>query len=372
MRIGIDGRYIQDHFPGIGRYTYNLVRALTELGEGPELLVLHNPRLTNTRYDLSALAKRPGLDLVEVEVPTFALAEQWRLPALARSLSLNLLHSPYYLKPYVLPCASVVTLYDVIPRRYPEYMPSSFSRLVFELATRLALASSQRAIAISCSTKEDLTAFFQARPERIAVISLAAEEKFRPQSQAATEQVRIKYRLPEGYILYLGLNKPHKNLVRLVEAYSRLATSRPLILAGREDPRYPEARLKAISLGLGERARFLGDIPEEDLPALYSGAALFVFPSLYEGFGLPALEAMACGTPVICSNTSSLPEIAEGVALTFDPSNAEEMAQTMERALEDEGLRQELREKGLARARDFSWERTARETLAVYQEVAGQ
>jgi len=142
-----------------------------------------------------------------------------------------------------------------------------------------------------------------------------------------------------------------------------------LVIAGHWDPRYPQARRKAAELGLEDNVVFLGEVAEADVPALYAGAELFLFPSLYEGFGLPVLEAMACGTPVVCSNTSSLPEIVGEAAITFDPVDVAEMAGAIAKALADEGLRREMVEQGLAQASKFSWERTARKTLALYREV---
>ncbi|HID89588.1 MAG TPA: glycosyltransferase family 1 protein, partial [Anaerolineae bacterium] len=189
---------------------------------------------------------------------------------------------------------------------------------------------------------------------------------------------RRKYGLPERYILYLGSNKPHKNLVRLVEAWA-LVTKRgtrdtehgsrtTLVIAGAWDPRYPESRERAESLGLGN-IRWLGPVPESDLPALYTGATVFVFPSLYEGFGLPVLEAMACGAPVICSNVSSLPEVAGDAAVTFTPTDPGAIADALDRVLNDAGLCADLRDRGLRRARLFSWDQSARRTLALYREV---
>jgi alpha-1,3-rhamnosyl/mannosyltransferase len=379
MRIGIDGRYIQDHFPGIGRYTYNLSRALTQVAPDEVFVLLHNPALLNTRYDLACLIHLPNIELVRINVPTFSWTEQLRLPLVIGYLSLDVCHSPYYIKPYWLPCPSVVTIYDLISKLYPQYLPSPWARLTFEFATRLALRSAQRVITASQAARSDLIVLYHLAPKKIAVTPLAADERFRPLNQKEIELVRHKYDLPEHYALYLGINKPHKNLVRLIEAWSLLIGHCslgfghwPLVIAGHWDPRYPQARERAQQLGLEQRVRFLGPVAEADLPALYSGADLFVFPSLYEGFGLPVLEAMACGVPVVCSKTSSLPEIVGEAALTFDPLDVEEMAAKIEKALGDEALREEMREKGLQRAARFSWERTAEKTLEVYRAVVSK
>jgi len=369
MRIGIDGRYIQDHFPGIGRYTYSLVRVLASLATNDTLVILHNPALPNSRYDLAALARYPNVELVHADLPTLSLAEQLRLPSLISKLSLDILHSPYYVKPYRLPIPSILTLYDTIPTRYPAYYPRH-TRLFIRLLKRLALRSVAHCIAISENTKADFVRHYGVVPERITAIPLAVDDHFRPVEPATIAAVRTRYRLPPDYVLYLGINKPHKNLVRLIDALSWIThhgSRITLIIAGAWDPRYPEPRRRVEALGLESVVRFLGPVPEEDLPALYSGAIAFVFPSLYEGFGLPVLEAMACGVPVACSNTSSLPEIVGEAALTFDPMDVQAIAAALSRLLNDASLRAELRQRSLERARCFSWAETARRTLKVYQ-----
>jgi glycosyltransferase involved in cell wall biosynthesis len=151
MRIGIDGRYIHDHFPGIGRYTYNLIKGLAMVAREGDFVVFHNPRLLNTRYDVELLARDSNVELVPVDVPTFSLKEQYRLPSLAKRLGLGLLHSPYYIKPYWLPCPSVVTFYDIIPLLYPQYLPSPWGKPLFKLTARLALGSAAAVITISQS-----------------------------------------------------------------------------------------------------------------------------------------------------------------------------------------------------------------------------
>ena len=368
MRVGIDGRYIQDHFPGIGRYTYSLINALAPLAADDTLVVLYNPALPNSRYDLAALARYPNIELVRLDVPTFSLAEQLHLPSLISHLSCDVFHSPYYVKPYRLPVLSILTLYDVIPTRYPAYYPRR-TRLFIRWLQRLALRTAAHGIAISETTKSDFIHYYGLAPQHITAIPLAADDHFRPAEPAAIAAVRGRYSLPPHYILYLGSNKPHKNLEALIDAFSRIphrASRFTLVIAGAWDPRYPEPRQRAEISGLESVIRFLGPVSESDLPALYSGATAFVFPSLYEGFGLPVLEAMACGAPVACSNTSSLPEIVGDAALTFDPTNVEAMAAALDRLLSDSELRAELRQRGLERAQRFSWAETARRTLEVY------
>jgi len=387
--IGIDARYVQDHFPGIGRYTFNLTRALAEIAPQEHFVIFHNPALPNTRYDLAALAAYPNLEFVSLAIPTFSLAEQVHLSRVVRtSLAyhqsktvnlqspISLFHSPYYIKPYFgLPCPSVVTIYDVISARYPEYLPSWRARLVFEMTTRLALASAAHVFTLSATSRRDLITLYHVPPAKITVTPLAADDRFQPQPAETVAALRHKYGLPQNYVLYLGINKPHKNLKRLLAAW-RLChrehpTGRvPLVIGGAWDPRYSHLTQIVDEFELSAVVRFLGPVPEADLPALYAGATLFVFPSLYEGFGLPVLEAMACGAPVACSATSSLPEVAGDAALFFDPTDVEAMAVTLTRALAEPDLRRALREQGLARARQFSWHQTAQKTMEAYTRFA--
>ena len=369
MRIGIDGRYIADHFPGIGRYTYNLATKLPELAPDTDFVLFHNPRLANTRYDLERLARHTNLRLLPVDVPTRSLREQYQLRSLAKALSLDLLHSPYYVMPYWQHCPSVVTMYDLIPMIYPQHLPHRWTVWVFRATASLATRRANHIIAISESTRKDLVHFFGASEDRITVTHLAADERFRPLDSQQRENTIRTYGLPERYILYLGINKPHKNLIFLLEVLHELRTETKLVLAGKEDPRYPQVRDEVRRLRLDDRVVFLGDIPENDLPLIYSGAEVFLFPSLYEGFGLPVLEAMACGTPVVCSNCSSLPELVGDAAVTLDPQDRDGWLTALTEVLENEELHGELKAKGLARAARFSWQKAAHETMAVYRSV---
>ncbi len=371
MRIGIDGRYIQDHFPGIGRYTYNLINGLLKVAPEGDFIVFHNPRLLNTRYDVDELSHRSNVQLVPVDLPTFSLKEQYRLPSFAKRFALDLLHSPYYVKPYWLPCPSVVTIHDLMPIIYAQHLPSRWTAWIFRATAGLAVRTAVRIIAVSESAKTDLNHHFALSLEKIVVTHEAANGRFHPLQKGAVEEVRRKYGLARRYVLYVGINKPHKNLVHLIEVFGALDTEAKLVLAGKEDPRYPQAREAAERLGLSERVLFLGDVADDDLPALYNAGELFVFPSLYEGFGLPVLEAMACGTPVVCSNTSSLPEIVGDAAIMLDPLDREAWVAAMKEVLERKALRSEMREKGLQRAKMFSWEETARKTWEVYRDVLG-
>lgn len=375
MHIVIDGRHIQDHFPGIGRYCYNLVRALGRLPGNERLTVLHNPTAPNTRYDIASLSVPGRVDLAPCSVPTFSIREQTHLAVLLRELMAQGYHSAHYVMPYRLPCAGLFTFHDAIGRVYPSALPWGASRLLYRVTTWLAVRAATRIIVPSQATRTDLLRLYGAPVSRVVVVPYAADPRFAPQPRERVAAAGERYGLPARYVLYVGINKPHKNLAGLVEAWGRAdAGARAgcaLVIAGPEDPRYPEARLKAESPGLKDSVRFLGDVPEADLPALYSGATLFAFPSLYEGFGLPVLEAMACGVPVLSSSASSLPEVAGDAAVLLPPADVPAWAEAIQSLLNDRARLDAMRQASLAQAARFSWERAATQTMQVYRDATG-
>ena len=393
----LDARTATPHYPGIGRYVASLAAAMApQLDRNEKLILLvdphRQPSIAGARMDPAAASP-------------FSLAQQWSIPAHLRGLGAAVYHSPYYLMPYRPGVPALLTVYDLIPLRHPQHS-SARARLLFRWATRLALRTARHVIAITETARQDFISEFGLPPERITAIPLAADPAFRPQGAQAVAALREQYGLPERFALYVGSNKPHKNLVGLVAAWAGGAEadgdrqlkpprfSKPrrfneshdggfgdaeLVIAGAWDERYPEARQLARSLEV-PGIRWLGPVPEADLPSLYSAATVFVFPSLFEGFGLPVIEAMACGTPVVCSNVTSLPEVAGGAAILFDPIappavetlHATSLQTALERVLDDDALRAELREKGLARAAQFSWQVTATHTLELYRRFATQ
>lgn len=364
MIIVLDARTATDHFPGIGRYVVNLARALSSIAPDLDLRLFCDPTALSSRWTLA------NLSLTHLPISPFSLQQQWRVRQTLRHLKAALYHSPYYLMPYRPGVPTVLTAYDVIPLVYPHYYTAA-QRLIFRSAHTLALKVAKMTLAISEATKADLVRRLGAQPDRIRVTPLAADPRFAPQSTAAIQAVRDKYRLPDRYVLYVGSNKPHKNLARLVSAFTISATRNPkpevsLVIAGSWDNRYPEARQLAAQ---NARIRFLGPIDDADLPALYGGALAFAFVSEYEGFGLPPLEAMACGVPVIAGNTSSLPEVIGDAGLLVDPHDVSAIAAALTRLIDDERLRADLSQRGLARAVQFSWEHTAKLTLAAYRAV---
>ena len=376
----LDMRTATPHFPGIGRYVRNLARnMIPQLRERERLTLLVQGNTPSVpRQDNYGCQQ---VQTISVPASPFSLQQQWTIPRLLHQQTstrqgFHIYHSPYYLMPYRLPCPTVLTVYDVIALIHPRAV-SALARALFRLTTMLALRASDHIIAISDATRRDLLASFDVDPASVTTIHLAADDAFYPRPTEEQQELRTAIGLPDRFLLYLGINKPHKNLTRLIDAYaslcvesSELAGHLPtLVIAGAWDKRYPEAKSRAEFHRLGDRVRFLGPVSDADLPALYSAAAAFVFPSRYEGFGLPVLEAMACGTPVACSHTSSLPEVAGAAAFYFDAEDTDSIARAIRAVITDSGLRRTLAELGVRRSQEFSWSRTAAETIEVYRSL---
>ncbi len=368
MRTVMDLRTIGDRFPGIGRYAYNLARALVRRKNRPELVLISNPGTASTRYNLASLAWETDVRIVAVDARPFTVREQTLLPILLRRLAPNLAHFPSWIMPWAAPRPFVVTIHDIIPLLLPQYFTAG-RRMLYRASLAFSFRHATSVICLSEATRADLETIFPRIRGRLSVIPAGVERSFRPSTKAESEPVRAKYALPEQYLLYVGSNKPHKNLPALVEAYARLGRAPALLLAGMEDLRYPGARQRIETLGLKDRVRVMGQIPEEDLPRLYSNALAFIFPSLYEGFGLPPLEAMASGAPAACSDIPSLRETTGGAALLFDARNLDAITSALDRMIRDEELRAALRVRGLRRAAELTWDLAAGKVLDVYHQV---
>lgn len=360
----LDARTATPHFPGIGRYVTNLARALPPcLEPGEHLTVLYDPVHPIDLPSLTALRTFP------VDVSPFSPRQQWMIPRLLRQLHADVYHSAYYLMPYLPGVPTLLTLYDLIPILFPAHS-TPHARLLFRWTTALAMRASRHCIAISEATRRDVLAHFHIPPQHITAIPLAADPAFCPQPASAVEAVCLHLDLPKTFILYVGSNKPHKNLERLIEAWALAAPKLPdvtLVIAGAWLDQHPEPRQRANELGLDDRVRWLGPVSGNDLPALYTAATAFGFPSLYEGFGLPPLEAMACGTPVICARTSSLPEVVGDAAILVDPQDVNVWSAAIESVASDAELRRAMRADGIAQAARFSWQTTAQQTLTLYR-----
>jgi alpha-1,3-rhamnosyl/mannosyltransferase len=261
---------------------------------------------------------------------------------------------------------AITSIYDAISFVYPKLAPSARDRLLIRLFHTLAIARSQAVITISQSAAHDLTRTFPAIERKLVVTPLAADAIYAPRDPDVMQAVRRKFNIVGEFAFYIASNKPHKNLPRLIEAWALAKQPGTLIVAGHQDPRYPQAERRARELGLAS-VRFIGSISDDDAAALHSTCAVFVYPSLYEGFGLTPLEAMTCGAPIVCSNASSLPEVIGDAGLLVDPLSPPAIAAALRRIFDDPALRAELRSNSLKQAARFRWERTAADTIAVYR-----
>jgi glycosyltransferase involved in cell wall biosynthesis len=280
----------------------------------------------------------------------------------------NLFHATEHLLLPLRSIPTVLTIHDLVFRYLPEHH-KPLNRWYLNLALPLYCRRASHIIAVSDCTRRDLVAAYDLPPEKITVIHEAADPCFRPQSPEAVDGALARYDLPDHYLLFVGTVEPRKNLTRLLDAFEVVhaeGLADGLVIVGKRGWLYDDffARLERSSVR--DVVLFPGYVPDEDLSAIYTGAQAFVLPSLYEGFGLPVLEAMACGAPVACSNTSSLPEIAGDVALFFDPHDVSAIVNILRRLLSDADLRKFLRQRGLEQAAMFSWNRVAAETRVVY------
>lgn len=413
-------------FTGIGRYTHELVEHLLKIDTHNEYVLFFNsPEFEkfHTPPTLSATAtKIPRVKKVLVNAPHYSIAEQTKFLHLLNHEKLDLMHFTHFNAPIFYHRPSIVTVHDLTLSFFPgKKMTSPLYRLGYQWTLKSAVHHARKIIAVSKNTSHDLQKLFHIDPQKIAVIYEGVNENFKPLHMSAANvagiktvsptglsgrsceaphmsevnmansnktslpghksifadhplvaAVRQKYRLPSSYLLYTGVWRSHKNLPNLIEAFSVLVNEYgwdgSLVITGREDPVYaPEILQTTASLKLENNVIFTGLVDEEDLVPLYNGSLAYVFPSLYEGFGLPPLEAMQCGVPVVASNTSCIPEVCgKDNALFFDPHDPCDMAAKIFEVISRKSLRQQLIANGLKHVQTFSWEKMAKATLDIY------
>src|SRR5579864_6004762 len=380
MKIGFNAMMFRYPATGSGQYLTHLANALAEIDQQNEYILL-GPDARPERGDIDA-----RLVYCQASIPAFArnnarlekLAwEQLSAPSAARKAGADLLHVPYFAPPYFSRVPVVTTIHDVIPLRLPVYRSSSFMRAYLRLVKRAAHKSTL-IITVSQHAKQDIIDAIKLPAERIRVIYEAAGEQYHPiTDEQELARVRARYGVGKRFIFYLGGLDARKNIAALVRAFAHIYKqlgdpNLQLLIAGNPDmksgPLFPDPRPIAADLGMSGQIvyRF---IEEEDKAAVYSAASVFVFPSLYEGFGLDPLEAMSCGAAVVCSNRTSLPEVVGEAALLFDPENTGQIVAATRDVLTNDALAADLRGRSLRQAAKFSWRKTAEETLAVYDEV---
>jgi glycosyltransferase involved in cell wall biosynthesis len=367
VRIAIDARKLHDY--GIGTYVRNLVSGLARQ-DGDDTYVLL------CREDDQAYARSlgPRFEALVETAGNYSLREQVSVPlALARA-KIDLFHAPHYVVSPLTRCPFIVTIHDCIHLRFPQYLPNRAAYLYARLVMTQSARRAKRVLTVSRASKEDILRYLRVPAEKVEVVYNALDERLAaPPTDVDLQRVRERYLLTSPFILYTGNVKPHKNIDRLIEAYSILrrrgVEDVKLVIIGEEISKYANLRRLVHRFQLHQHVRFFGFVNDHTLAAMYRLASMFVFPSLYEGFGLPPLEAMAAGVPVITSNTSSLPEVVGDAALLIDPMDAGAIADAMARLLGDRSLRDDLIARGHARVHAFSWDRSVARVRQIYAEI---
>lgn len=377
MKVGVVTYRLDRKFTGIGKYTVELVKALSALAEAPLEIVLFSAGDPHPLHNLQ------GVTVVPIpfcrRYPALVTLAHLILPMLAIRHRVDLLHDPNGLAPFglsQLAFPTVLTLHDVLPIS----TPGNSTKLDTFVYQKWLPYMSRRVSAIitpSESSKRDVVAYLGVPENRVQAIPSGVSTAYKLLQPGAIAPVKAKYALPENYILFVGSLEKRKNLVRLLQASQRLWSAGlriPLVLVG-PIPLNPEIGVDLAlpsadpAGGAGALVKVLGYVPEAELPALYAGATVLVLPSLYEGFGLPIVEAMACGTPVVCSNTSAMPEVGGQAAVYVDPHDCQAMAAAIAGICTDAERRLQMVTRGLDRARTFTWARTARQTVELYRRV---
>jgi glycosyltransferase involved in cell wall biosynthesis len=357
---------------GLGRYAASLARAL----------VAQDPGQFAFFYNQSGDV-RPLAGLVEVPARTVRAGyKPWRMAVWLGQLAglgfdrllpdADLYHATEHLLMPMRRVPTVLTVHDLIFRIFPQHH-KRLNYWYLNATMPLYCRRADAIIAVSQATRRDLVRLYGLDPAKITVVDEAAAPHFAPATPAQVASVRTRYHLPERYVLHVGTIEPRKNLSRLLEAVHRLRQAGEdvrLVVVGSRGWLYEGFFQRLEELALGDAVHMAGYVPDADLPALYSAATLAAVPSLYEGFGLPVLEAMACGTPVVCSAASSLPEVGSDAARYFDPGDTPAMADALLAVWRDAELQEAMRGQGLARAAQFSWQRTAAETMKIYEQVS--
>lgn len=366
MRVAIDTRKLHDF--GIGTYVSNLVRGLARLDHDHEYTLICQPNDTDFVRSLGANFRawpdRSG---------NYSVQEQLTVPIDVWRARPDVFHAPHYVLPPLTPGKTVVTIHDCIHLRFPQYLPNRAAHVYAKVFLASAAKKSARVITVSEASKRDIVELLHTPAGKIDVVYNGFDERLAEGSTENLDRVRDRYQLDAPFVLYAGNIKPHKNVDRLIDAFARLrqlgAANVKLLIIGDDISKYSNLRRLVHRHQLHQHVRFLGFVSTDTLAALYQLAQVFVFPSLYEGFGLPPLEAMANGTPVITSNVSSLPEVVGDAALLIDPLDSESLAQAMQRVLTEPGLRADLIRRGHERVKAFSWERSVARTHDIYMDV---
>ena len=366
MRVAIDTRKLHDF--GIGTYVSNLVRGLARLNHDDEYTLICHPSDTDFVRSLG-----PNFHAWPDRASNYSVAEQFTIPLDVWRTWPDVFHAPHYVLPPLTPGKCVVTIHDCIHLRFPQYLPNRVAHLYARMFLSSAARKAARVITVSEASKRDIIELLHTPADKVEVVYNGFDERLTSPSPDDEARVRDRFQLDAPFVLYAGNIKPHKNVDRLIEAFAELRQrgldSVKLLIIGDDISKYSNLRRLVHRHQLHQQVRFLGFVSTDTLAALYQLAQVFVFPSLYEGFGLPPLEAMANGTPVITSNVSSLPEVVGDAALLIDPLDAHSLADAMYRVLTESDLRADLVRRGRERVKAFSWDRSVSRTHRIYRDV---
>ncbi|MFC1651834.1 glycosyltransferase family 4 protein [Patescibacteria group bacterium] len=371
MKICVDGRMYGKGFTGIGRYIQELLSHLAKIDQEDQYLVL----LSKGNFNEFNI-KQPNFKKELADFGHYSLDEQTKFLKHLKKKEVDLIHFPHFNLPIFYRKPFVITIHDLIHTLFPGKNITRFPhRLAYDLVFRSAVKHAKKIIAVSENTKKDLVEIMKADPDKIEVIYEAVDDKYYPiEDHKKLSDLKAKYKITKPFLFYIGNWRYHKNVHGLVEAFNIIKDQYKidcqLVLPGKMGRGHQEEAENAINNSPFKSDIILpGFIPEEELPILYNAATIFTFPSFYEGFGLPPLEAMACATPVVSSNAACMPEILGDASKYFDPNNTEEMAKKIAEVLKSENLQKEMSKQGPERTKQYSWERMAKETLNVYKNI---
>ena len=373
MRIGIDARMYGKAQSGIGNYIKQITDKIFELDKDNDYYIfLLEPQFSQYQEPHKNIHK------VKVSAPWYSYGEQINFLIDLLKYRLDLVHFPNFNAPLLYPFKRVTTIHDITPKFFPGHKQKSFwHKWAYNLTVKTSLALSSKIIAISKWTKTDIVKYFNKKQAKIEITYLGIEPQFQViENYAKIKEVKDKYNITKPYLFFVGVWRNHKNIEGLVRGFEIIKNHGEfdiqLVIAGQADPAYPNIQKTIDDSSFKNDIITPGFVADDDLPFLYNGAALFVLPSFYEGFGLIGLEAMACGLPVVSANSTCLPEIYSEAATYFNPKNVKEMAEKITETLKNFALQAELKNKGFEQIKKYSWEKTASQTLQIYKKILGQ
>jgi len=374
MRIMIDARSVDTRQSGVGNYVTHLIKGLKEIDKKNHYILMVTAKQKGSMPETFSAFENHAVPFTSENHLLGDAWEFWALPRLLRKKGIDVFHGPAFLAPpFQNRFKSVATIHDLVAFHHPKTIPAKYA-IYMRFLIRMMVKKARGIITDTACIKEEIIDFFNIDPARIFSVPIAVSDQFRPiEDQNLINQVKKRYGIQKRYFLYVGNIEPRKNLSNLFLACDsirdKLSRDFQLVITGKKGWLYREIFETLAGTAFRNNVVFTQYVEKTDIPILYSGADFFVFPSLYEGFGLPILEAMRCGTPVITSSVSSMPEVAGAAALYVDPLKVNDIAEKIVSLAFDETLKQKLKNKGFKQAAKFSWERTARLTQYVYETI---